>query len=595
MKKIKLYITIVFLLNALCVFSNIKNVRESLMIKLNSDLKEKEKTILSTKELGEWNSIIEDTLFLLIRKTEVYRGQVKFKVYQNNEISISMFPDSSIYISSGLIEYIDEYIFLSLSDNVRRAKNINATRQEYLAQFLSFEVARFALDIDVNNFEKNPKNLRQLKDSDVFTLDEFATIFLGLAGYSITKTIDHFERIKDALLTSSYTFDKVYENIPSRLNKLKDKIEDLSEEISTFLFQINTQQGMSELLENLQALKDAYPSSLYFLRLEAIIASSIYLEQVLKEKYLNPIPLLPVAVMGNVYAHTYIELEKKLADSTLNTTQRSEIAQEHLKKALLLYEEYLERIEDDSMLSSYLALTSFSKTQETQKKSLDKALKALENEVSVIEKVNYALILSSSQTHSQKARELLETEIANLTEKRSDFALKNGIFFDERLILYNYILLLVKEKKQDKKKIAHLLETLQNKTLAKNRNNTLSIRSLKIGDSVDKMTKLWGEPSKIIYNYYFERWTYNHLKTSCIVSSYSIPPSVVTIILLPTSPVSLIGDIRVGDERGTFEKQFGKPSYRSGNYDVYLYEDKAIHIFYSTLNVICSIAVFPSF
>mgnify|MGYP006979603539 CR=1 FL=1 len=154
---------------------------------------------------------------------------------------------------------------------------------------------------------------------------------------------------------------------------------------------------------------------------------------------------------------------------------------------------------------------------------------------------------------------------------------------------------LLETEKQDKKKIANLLGTLQDKTLAKNRNNTLSIRSLKIGDSVDKMTKLWGEPSKIIYNYYFERWTYNHLKTSCIVSSYSIPPSVVTIILLPTSPVSLIGDIRVGDERGAFEKQFGKPSYRSGNYDVYLYEDKAIHIFYSTLNVICSIAVFPSF
>ena len=67
------------------------------------------------------------------------------------------------------------------------------------------------------------------------------------------------------------------------------------------------------------------------------------------------------------------------------------------------------------------------------------------------------------------------------------------------------------------------------------------------------------------------------------------------IILLPYSTVSLKNDVRVGDDRKTFEKTFGKSIYKAADYEIYFYEEKAIHVLYSSGNMVRSIAIFQAF
>ena len=70
---------------------------------------------------------------------------------------------------------------------------------------------------------------------------------------------------------------------------------------------------------------------------------------------------------------------------------------------------------------------------------------------------------------------------------------------------------------------------------------------------------------------------------------------VMQIILLPYSTVSLKNDVRVNDDRKTLENTFGKSIYKAADYEVYFYEEKAIHVFYSTSGIARSIAIFQAF
>jgi len=358
---------------------------------------------------------------------------------------------------------------------------------------------------------------------------------------------------------------------------------------------MNTQKGMEEGLQSIELLKTSYPSSLYFLRLETIANHSIYLES------LNPstsalIPLLPVAIIGYTYAEKYyVNLENKLKSVPFLSNDQDEslkVSSSILAKAIFLYEQYNDCIEDFSMLSSYFTLLVATTDERLKNTAIEEVKSKMEKkDTSLIEKVNYAIVLLNSGQSTQKAISLLEVTLKKIKLKEN--TLYEGIFFDERLVLYDYAIALSKIKKLNK--ITTVVRELKSKLYVDRSDEPLVVRGLKIGNTTDELTKLWGEPSSIIYNYYFERWFYNHLKALVVISSYATPPLVMQIILLPYSTVSLKNDIRVGDDRKTFEKTFGKAIYKACDYEVYFYEDKAIHVFYSTKNIVRSIAIFQAF
>ena len=157
MKKIIIFIFLNVLVFGLVGAKSRLEIRRELSSIAQDSVREKSKN----EDVGEWKDIAIDVLFALLRKTEVYRDKQELHILEDKEVSCAMFPDGSVFISTGLFEYIDEILFLTLltSENVRKAKNLNLEREAFLAPFIAFEVARFALDIDVNNFIANKKNI----------------------------------------------------------------------------------------------------------------------------------------------------------------------------------------------------------------------------------------------------------------------------------------------------------------------------------------------------------------------------------------------------------------------------------------------------
>jgi len=554
---------------------------------------------LKSEDVGEWKNIASDVLFALLRRTEVYRDKQYLHIIEDNEASCAIYPDARIFINSGLFEYIDEKLFISIAENVRKAKNLNFEREAFLAPFIAFEVARFALDVDLNNFISRGKNVPPflLSSEDIFMIDEFASVLLRVAGYSNNIMEEHLSRLKND--ENVPYFQKII-SIEERLNRLflsRQAIEKTSEEISNIIFQLNTQKGVGEGLQSIELLRTSYPSSLYFLRLEAIANHSMYLES-LNQNSSPLLPLLPIAVIGYTYAEKYyVNLENKLKSVPFLSNDQDE----HLKmnasllsKSIFLYEQYNDSIEDFSMLSSYFTLLVSTNDEKLKTFAIEEVKSKIEKKnTTLIEKVNYAIVLLSSGQSSQKAISLLEETHKKINVSEGENSLYEGVFFDERLVLYDYAVALSKLKKV--KKITTVISELKSKLYVNRNDEVLVVRGLKIGNTTDELTKIWGEPSSIIYNYYFERWFYNYLKALVVISSYSTPPLVMQIILLPYSTVSLQNDIRVGDDRRTFEKTFGKSIYKAGDYEVYFYEDKAIHILYSSGDIVRSIAIFQAF
>jgi len=141
-------------------------------------------------------------------------------------------------------------------------------------------------------------------------IDEFASILLLVAGYSGSIMEEHLSRLKN-----DGTYSQKNVSVKERLNRLalaRQAIEKTSEEISNIIFQLNTQRGIGESLQSIELLKTSYPSSLYFLRLEAVANHSLYLDSLNSNSSLL-LPLLPIAIIGYNYAEKYyVNLENKL-------------------------------------------------------------------------------------------------------------------------------------------------------------------------------------------------------------------------------------------------------------------------------------------
>ena len=623
------FVASLFFATFLCATASRLEVRDAIIANEQHNIEAKMKKQVKSLALGEWKTIIDDSLFSLIRRTELYRGKVSVTVYEDDLVRLSVLPDLSVFISSGLLGYVDEAIFLSLSDNLRRAKNINEERELYLSAFLAFELARFAVDLDVSKYQRSPFSSldelsKRLLPSDFFLLDEMAASLLKVAGYGSDVMASHLERLQQIMngtFASSYFFDEfLLKNLyarSKRIEDVKENIEQFAEEVLSVLFALNGQQNLGELVQSLELLEAVYPNSLYLLRLKTLASHSLYMES-FDVATLEFVPFLPLAVLGHVYAKKYyLPLEKNFNESHPSPSKDTKKWETLQQEAIAFYKEYLVAIRDESMASSYLALLAsrlFEKQGVAKGKEIAKAMlgekdivfatSLLQGNTNLInvEKLNYAFFIDSLNmnnaenavaTEKNTLASILQDALERGEERCGDGFLKKGHFFDERLILYNHILASKKVGK-NKKDLQSSIATLKKKAIVADKKKTISIRQLKIGESTDELTRLWGEPSSIVYNYYFERWIYNHLKAMAVISSYAENPAVMEIILFSKSPVSLQGNIRIGDDRKTFETQFGSPSYKAGDCDVYFYGKESLCVLYSAGNIIKSIFIFHS-
>ena len=84
-------------------------------------------------------------------------------------------------------------------------------------------------------------------------------------------------------------------------------------------------------------------------------------------------------------------------------------------------------------------------------------------------------------------------------------------------------------------------------------------------DTGDFLLANWGQPSEILYDGFSEIWVYSQLQ----VSLYLDGGVIVRIEIAGDSPVTFPTDLKLGDTREMFEKQYGKPFKRDYDFDVY--------------------------
>ena len=119
--------------------------RERLMQAYRDEIAEASLNEVAVSEIGEWYDIIETSLFMLIRRTELFRGTARLMITDMQNARCMMYPDGTVLVSTGLLDYIDSLLFMDTSGSARRIRNFNSERENFFAPIAAVCAAQFAL------------------------------------------------------------------------------------------------------------------------------------------------------------------------------------------------------------------------------------------------------------------------------------------------------------------------------------------------------------------------------------------------------------------------------------------------------------------
>lgn len=605
MKRIK-NISLVILFFTIIAFP-LKAMTDNEMRKTMIDSQRLELLSLAQKEvpqgsLGEWKNIIDSSLFLLFRRTELFRGQMRVLVIDSPFIEVKMYPEGTFVISTALLDYIDTTLFEDTAESPRRIRYFDSERESLLFPFLVPEAAHFALDHSFSAYKRNGSNsgLSFPTSEEVLEADRFSVILLKIAGIDPSILDSWFVRLKGVTgsETGKTVFSRYLANLPSseiRAESIalsREKILQIANEFSAVLGCLRTGTAFAEATSSLAAIREIYPESNYITRLEALTLHRQWLStvdpSVQQIKTFFPIAdeedPSQVAFMSlfAVQANAFPSPNFMATHATIPGNNKMYI------NALDAYKKVIDTYSDSALVSSYAMLLIWSGNKDIRKMALKTGETAALGETNtscITARANYASLLYLTGTDYVKAQyvlSLLEREaLGTVAEPEPNVFLDQGFPGDGRDILLNSALILrslgdTKPALEKKEKLESLLKTQSGP-------GSLSLRFVHTGDTVDEMIAKWGRPAEILYNYYTENWEYPSLSTSVLViadKSNSTTQKIRLIRIGSLSPITIGNDIRTGDKREEFEKQFGKRMYRSGDCDVYLQDGNRISVFY---------------
>lgn len=534
--------------------------------------------------LGEWTEIINSSLFLLFRRTELYRGQLQSLVVENSSIVSKLYPDGTFVLSTGLLDYIDTTIFETASESARRMRNFNAEREMMLVPFLVTEASRFALDFQFKSFQE-PSSANTL-ESDVF-----AYALLTLAGYNPSLYENSLMRLKDmyGALPQAENFHRYFALLPSPETRLTsiaengERIENTVKEIAIIVSNVRAETAFRETMDSLDTIRKDFPISPYLDRLEAISLHRQWLTTVpAKAQRLQTI--VPVAATENKERALFLALfdspPPSFPSPAVKQTPTAIPGDVTLyKRAIDCYERALGANYDPTIASSYAMLLSQSGSSTDCIKALKIAENAVQSESGLCftARINYSSLLFLTGTDYAKAQFLAKAKYGT---KQTD-GVDQGIPGDERDILLNYTLMLrylgdTNAWKERKTALDSLLAIPLTRV-------PISLRSVRIGDTIDELVTKWGHPSKIDFDGYTEKWGYPTFSASVSVVrdlKANDTQIISQISLEALSPISPGGDVRTGDKRVDFEKVFGSPLYFAEDRTVYRAQGNQISVLY---------------
>ncbi len=550
--------------------------------------------------LGEWNDIISDSLFLLFRHTELFRGGMRVLVVENTAVFARMYPEGTFALSTGLLDYIDESLFESAADSTRRLRNFDSEREAVLFPFLVIEAAHFALDHQFTAYERNSttgisagSDPFRYSAAEVFQADRFSHILLSLAEFD-PLLCDQLLSSLDAIYASSPAnpaFAAYFQGLPSpsvRLATLANSSKNLPKitaEFSAVLSSLRSGLALTEASDSLAALAETYPASPWLDRLEAIVLHRLWLATV-PERIQRLKTFFPVAAecdpsttaFHDLFNDVRPEFPASRTGSKKNFLSGGTIPGDVnlYEAARVAYQKDADTQSDSGLAPSRAMLLAWT-DDEAALQMAENAATAETGSRDVTARANYASLLYLTGTDYARAQYLLDA----LPGRQRQLGIDRGIPGDERDILLNSALML--------RPLGDLSRSLEKKKafdrlyLPSAPVGTISFRQITVADTADTLASKWGRPTEIIYNYVTENWNYPSLSASVLLGSDPAVPGrqIIHRIRFGTgSPLTPGNDIRAGDSRNDFESVFGKSVYRAGDFEVYLKDGNRISVFY---------------
>lgn len=565
--------------------------RERLMQVYRAEIATASANEIAAGDVGEWYDIIETTLFMLIRRTELFRGTMRLIITDRQNARCMMYPDGTFLVSTGLFDYIDSQLFMDTSGSARRIRNFNTERENFFAPIVAVCAAQFAL-----NYYSAAQNTA-LSPEKIYTVDVMAGVLLTIAGYSQGLLDTWIERLvsiqgdtETAKTFASFLTGPVAPNV--RFEQLTDNgeaITHLYEEISGVLFALQNRRGTADARTVLDNLLQQFPQSLYINRMNALVAHQVWLNS-LDKRDTEMATILPAAVYDNASVFAFFQSadfmfetdEDEPSDYVSKTmpTRTNNTVYEQAKKA---YNDYLSIIYEAGIASSYAYLLASSPLTHERNTALSIAEQADLFHTGADDKTaraNYAALLYLIRKDYTKAQQLLADCLYSPARKTTGKVLlvTTGFPVDERLIRCNYFRIL--KKLNDKTGAAKERQWLADILKEPETIVPIALRNVSVGDTVDELLRVWDKPSSIIYNYYSERWFYHIFNTELIVRAKDGDGAILQMSVGFPSSLTLFNGIRTGDTRASLEKVCGKAVYRSCDALMYHRQGNLLQVIY---------------
>ncbi len=552
-------------------------------------------------ELGDWPRSVDETLFMLFRRTELHRGRLQVRYTRSDAVVSRIFPDGTVVLSTGLLDHIDAALFDRMAASSRRVRSLEGEREEALLPFLAQLAAETALDFGFATSQEAREagvgDAARRSVPDRFVADRMTMALLSLAGYE-TKSFTAFLRelarpgVPPALRDWASRFPPAQSRLAA-LESSSEAVSRLASELSSLISAAAVRADVRDILASAEMAISAAGDMPYLARLQALALHRSWLSSVTPEDAVM-ITHLPVASVedgsSEPYAARAAGLSPARAEAFASGSSRaystaSPVPGDARAFALALqsYARARETLVDGALDSAYARLLAFSPSLEARKEALSVALAAGESEDesdSPVARANLAALLYYSGTDRARGKTLAERHAlppADDAKPRAEAnaagsSVRSGYPCDARAISVN-LAVMMKSSGEAKKADEYLARIRRLFADARSVPSAAraSFRRLVPGDSVDGLVAFWGKPAGIAYSYYSEWWEYPSLKARVLVAKDPDGRETTRLVTLGAgSPVSPGGNVRVGDALADFEAEFGTGAYAVADGTAYL-------------------------
>lgn len=555
-------------------------LRQALIEAGKRDVDTVSRNSLSTDTLGEWQEVLDTVTFLIFRQTELYRGPLTIVVVDSPDTRVRFYYTGSLAVPTGLLDAIDERIFIEASETSRRIRDIQLERQQKLAPAFAFEAARLALDIHyqtfVNAVHKGEWPVAAIPGwmepsaDETAKADRLVPAILSIAGFTPALQLDALKHG-----SSSSVLDRILS-----IQEGEQEIERVNGELRNVFALLRTGFAPQEALMTLNGLSEQLNNSYWIDRLTAIILHQLWLESVPPAERL--FVWMPGAATRTDQSHdTFMALATQRGKSRPRLTDRTPGNRDTWRQAVSAWGSVNSRIPDPVCLSALASLLVFGEGNGDRENALSISAQAAAIEKggsSFTARNNHALIEFLAGESVQRVVDLFDTiapvPLNEVTLERT----YEGFTGDSRELGINRALIQSYEGQRPSP------DSETPGPAADNTVATTDVRGIRAGDSADLLLERWGKPAEIHYNFVAEVWVYPSLDATVLmldrIRGGVSAPRIESITIGPNSPITLGKSIRTGDTKKDFETVFGPSRWLATDRSVFIHDGQELSVLF---------------